>query len=240
MQNSFYSLPGVKFRPTDHQLISHYLVNKIFGLPFSHHPIIDCDLYGTQEPWEIWEFYKKKSRKRFCRRIGSGCWQGEDAPQEIQTDDDTVIGSKKRFRYEKKESEHDGEWIMHEFSLLGHDEYALCRIRKNDRPAKKRGLEKKRKSHEAEIFYENLGSNKCFNVQNYQERVESQATAPLNDNYVPEDLAANLALVEAIFPGVTNDYECADIGDLFVDEEQVQSSSQVVDDGSLKLLQIQV
>ncbi|XP_044473981.1 NAC domain-containing protein 41-like [Mangifera indica] len=242
--------PGLKFRPTDDELIGHYLHHKIFcGLPlYRYFNIKDCDLYGSQEPWEIWEFYKRNSGddedlyfftvlkkkssngKRICRRIGSGSWMGEDAAKEIQTNG-KVIGSKKRYRYENKGSEHDGGWIMHEYSLSGHDEYVLCRIRKNDRPAKKKGLEKKRKLNEVENFDENLGSNKIFKAQNYQEQVKSEATTPVNNNDVIEDNAANLSLLEVIFPGVTNDLDWADLGDLFVEEEQVQSSFRVVDDG---------
>ncbi|KAJ0044904.1 hypothetical protein Pint_05678 [Pistacia integerrima] len=149
MQNPFYTLPDIKFHPTDHQLIHYYLHNKIFGLPFSCHTIIDNDLYDTQKPWDIWEFYKRQSkddedlyfstalkkmsskRKRICRRVSLGSWQGEDAAKEVQTDD-TVIGFKKIYRYEKKGFEHDGEGIMHEYALLCHEEYVLCRIRKND------------------------------------------------------------------------------------------------------------
>ncbi|KAJ0090694.1 hypothetical protein Patl1_13936 [Pistacia atlantica] len=245
-ENFSMIFPGLKFCPSDDELIGYYLHNKIFGgFPLSCCSIIkDCDLYSTQEPWEIWDFYKgqfkddedlyfftalkkmkssKSKRKRFLRKIGSGSWMGEDAGQEIRTN--IGIGLKKRYRYENKRSEHDGEWIMHEYSLLDHDEYVLCRIRKNDRPAKKRGLAKKRKSsEEVEHIDENFSSNKCFRFQNYQETVECEATSLANDQQnihdFTEDIAADSSHVEAIFPGVTNDSELADLGDFLVDEEQ--------------------
>ncbi|XP_044489972.1 NAC domain containing protein 50-like [Mangifera indica] len=155
-------IPGLRFRPSDDELIGYYLHRKIFGcLPLPCNIIVKvCDLYGSQEPWEIWEFYKrnfddnedlyfftalkKKSSmsNRISRKIGSGSWMSEDAATEIRTDG-KVIGCKKRYRYEKKGSEHDGGWIMHEYSLLGHGKYVLCRIQKNDRLAKKRGWAKK-------------------------------------------------------------------------------------------------
>ncbi|KAJ0090686.1 hypothetical protein Patl1_13938 [Pistacia atlantica] len=217
--------PGLKFCPSDDELIGYYLHNKIFGgFPLSCCSIIkDCDLYSTQEPWEIWDFYKGQFKDGFLRKIGSGSWMGEDAGQEIRTN--IGIGLKKRYRYENKRSEHDGEWIMHEYSLLDHDEYVLCRIRKNDRPAKKRGLAKKRKSsEEVEHIDENFSSNKCFRFQNYQETVECEATSLANDHQnihdFTEDIAADSSHVEAIFPGVTNDSELADLGDFLVDEEQ--------------------
>ncbi|KAJ0010141.1 hypothetical protein Pint_33477 [Pistacia integerrima] len=125
MASSSFLPPGYKFRPTDVDLIGHYLHKKFFGLPLSSDIVKDCDLYGSQEPWEIWEFYKKSSKSKiFCRKVGLGAWQGEDAAQEIQ--DNRVIGYKKRFRYENKGSEHYGEWIMHEYTLLGQDQFVLC------------------------------------------------------------------------------------------------------------------
>ncbi|KAJ0013769.1 hypothetical protein Pint_20321 [Pistacia integerrima] len=54
------------------------------------------------------------------------------------------IGSKKRFRYENKDSDQHGGWIMHEYSLDSslprpnqHNNYVVCRIRKNEPALKK-------------------------------------------------------------------------------------------------------
>ncbi|XP_031248651.1 uncharacterized protein LOC116106424 [Pistacia vera] len=77
---------------------------------------------------------KKKSKKgsNICRRVGSRTWQGEDGAIEIKDEETHMkIGSRKRFRYENKDSEHQG-WIMHEYKLIGHDELVVCRIRKNE------------------------------------------------------------------------------------------------------------
>ncbi|KAJ0090695.1 hypothetical protein Patl1_13937 [Pistacia atlantica] len=206
--------PGNKFRPTDVDLIAHYLHKKVFGLPLSSDIVKDCDLYGSQEPWEIWKFYKgekaedlyaftplKKTSskgKRICRKVGSGAWYGEDAAQEIQ--DNRVIGYKKSFRYENKASEHDGEWIMHEYTLLGQDQFVLCRIRRNYQLIRKRHLGKKRKCHEVEHTDENHQSNKCFKVRNEQ-GTEYEAMPPVNDHDFTKDAEANLTLTEALFPG---------------------------------------
>ncbi|KAJ0078407.1 hypothetical protein Patl1_37082 [Pistacia atlantica] len=115
MVSSSFLPPGYNFCPTDGDLIGHDLHNKVFGLPLSSDIVKDCDLYGSREPWEIREFYrgekgedlyiftplKKKSskRKRICRKVGWGAWQGEDVAQEIQ--DNRVTGHKKRFRNDK-------------------------------------------------------------------------------------------------------------------------------------------
>ncbi|TXG57400.1 hypothetical protein EZV62_018713 [Acer yangbiense] len=118
----------------------------------------ECDLYGSLEPFEIWNLYggdhledgqalyfftrlKKVSvnDSRICRRAGSGTWAGEDSGDRIMSAGN-VVGFKKRFRYENHGSPHGGDWIMHEFaidsSLLRQhqnpdDDIVLCRMKKN-------------------------------------------------------------------------------------------------------------
>ncbi|KAG6737727.1 hypothetical protein POTOM_059257 [Populus tomentosa] len=47
---------GFRFNPTEAELACHYLYNKVMGLPLSCPYIIqDYDLYGHEEPWQIWE-----------------------------------------------------------------------------------------------------------------------------------------------------------------------------------------
>ncbi|KAJ4706383.1 NAC domain-containing protein [Melia azedarach] len=108
-------------------------------------PVKECDLYGNQEPWDIWNSYggndlltgeelffftrlKKltPNGSRYNRRIASGVWQGEDGAKEVKAlgGSEQILGFKKRFRYEDgNNSAQNGGWIMHEFtinaSLLG-------------------------------------------------------------------------------------------------------------------------
>uniref|UniRef100_A0A0A0LFJ5 NAC domain-containing protein n=1 Tax=Cucumis sativus TaxID=3659 RepID=A0A0A0LFJ5_CUCSA len=154
MDSSSGSLPlplnhyvGVKFRPTDQQLL-HYLHCKIYGQPYFQGAVFDFDLYGGVEPWEIWQsfggidgedlyFFTKLKRSttnsgnlstHINRKIGlvNGTWSGENSasPIYVNEDDQQIIGYRKRFRYENESSEeHHGEWIMHEYNL--HPNY-LC------------------------------------------------------------------------------------------------------------------
>lgn len=47
---------GFRFNPTEAELACHYLYNKVMGLPLSCPYIVqDYDLYGHEEPWQIWE-----------------------------------------------------------------------------------------------------------------------------------------------------------------------------------------
>lgn len=161
---------GYRFYPTEQELLEFYLFNKITQNPLLYEdgdiPVIDCDLYGSNEPSVIWEMYggnrllkgqdlyfftrlKKLSpkAKNFYRKIASGAWQGEDGSKPVEADgSDQILGFKRRFRYENKTNHKDnGGWIMHEFtinsSLLG-DQYSyqdivLCRIKKNESGQKK-------------------------------------------------------------------------------------------------------
>ncbi|KAL5827782.1 hypothetical protein ACOSQ3_019633 [Xanthoceras sorbifolium] len=171
----FSIVAGYRFLPKDEELISCYLFNRIFAQTEPSNDLEkflfkECDLYGSQEPWDIWDLYggnhleegqvlyffthlKKFSvnGSRFCRRIGSGTWAGEDSGKKIRAGN--VVGLKKRFRYENQDSQHDGDWIMHEFAidstfLRQHqkpDNIVLCRMKKNLFGQKKSCAEKKRK-----------------------------------------------------------------------------------------------
>ncbi|KAL5812712.1 hypothetical protein ACOSQ3_027662 [Xanthoceras sorbifolium] len=142
---------GIRFHPTDTELVGFYLYNKIVApsLLSGNNWVRDCDLYGLQEPSDIWRLFggddgltdddralyfftklKKKSSNghRICRRVASGTWAGEDSGEKI--DAPNVCGFKKRFRYENTKSPQDRAWIMHEFTI-GSNEMVLCRLKKN-------------------------------------------------------------------------------------------------------------
>ncbi|XP_023511533.1 NAC domain-containing protein 30-like [Cucurbita pepo subsp. pepo] len=132
---------GVKFKPTDQQLLQ-YLNFKIHALPYFKGAVLDCDLYGEIEPWEIWlrfggingqylYFFTKLKRltnnsehlwAHINRKIGlaNGTWSGENSASPIfaTKTDKQIIGYCKCFRYENVQlPEHHGEWFMHEYSL---------------------------------------------------------------------------------------------------------------------------
>jgi len=112
---------GVKFRPTDQQLL-HYLHCKTYGLPYFQGSVFDFDLYGGTEPWEIWKlfegidgedlyFFTKLKRSitnsgrlsaHINRKIGlaNATWSGENSPTPIFANDaeEQIIGYCKRFR----------------------------------------------------------------------------------------------------------------------------------------------
>ncbi|KAK9205426.1 hypothetical protein WN943_015693 [Citrus x changshan-huyou] len=126
---------GFQFRPSDEELIKHYLKKKVLGI------LILLAEYFIRD-WRI------------DRKVGSssGAWQGEDAGKDIISGQSKVkIGSKKWFRFEKKGCEAHGAWIMHEYTLHfpknQATNYVLCRLRKNQPTGqdKEYGSENKRK-----------------------------------------------------------------------------------------------
>ncbi|KAM5586233.1 NAC domain-containing protein 83-like [Rosa sericea] len=140
-------LPGQRFCPMEDELLMYYLKPKVNGeeVPGKEALICELDLYGEQEPWNIWERYearrandlrrnkdlyfftkkKKVSAKasRIRRKVGSGTWKGQDAAKEIylldqnQQPTTTLLGFKKTYTYKNTSSVHHGRWIMYEFEL---------------------------------------------------------------------------------------------------------------------------
>ncbi|KAK9937866.1 hypothetical protein M0R45_014633 [Rubus argutus] len=141
-------LPGQRFCPMEDELLMCYLKPKVHGqeVPGKEAIICELDLYGDQEPWNIWErfeasrandlrrnkdlyFFTQKKKmsatgKRVRRTVGrGGTWKGQDAAKEIYLLDEnqkpttTLLGFKKCYTYKNKRSVHHGRWIMYEFEL---------------------------------------------------------------------------------------------------------------------------
>ncbi|KAL3629147.1 hypothetical protein CASFOL_026369 [Castilleja foliolosa] len=124
-----------------------YLLSKVFGHPLPYDDFIKTnDLYGEQEPWEIFgnfdegEMYfftklkkvgKKSSNsnrkgdiyKRFSRNVGSGTWTNKGQKVPIYGKKKRgVIGYKRCFRYESRREgvdydDHNGTWLLQEYTL---------------------------------------------------------------------------------------------------------------------------
>ncbi|XP_062005545.1 NAC transcription factor 29-like [Rosa rugosa] len=154
---------GMRFHPTDLELVDYFLHNKADAEEKGCYSslIYECnDFYGEKEPWVIWDmyggstyeegeplyFYTKRIKqnsngKRFARKVGSGTWSGEYSKEVLAADDGkTKIGTMRNFRYEKGcDSGQNGAWLMHEyeseFDKNGEDDYVICVLRKNPRKA---------------------------------------------------------------------------------------------------------
>jgi hypothetical protein len=87
---------GFHFFPTEEELVFYYLQRKVNGEPLPPCVVVDCEIYGEKEPWNIFDhnskesFYvftklKKKGKAgRVERAVGCGTWKGERSEQEDQ------------------------------------------------------------------------------------------------------------------------------------------------------------
>ncbi|PSR97993.1 NAC domain-containing protein [Actinidia chinensis var. chinensis] len=147
---------GFKFSPEDHELI-YILYRKVNGnsLPVDEGLIEERDLFGKEEPWEIFGrgtektryFFVKLKKKgksadgsNFVRTVGKGTWKGQDGQIPIKDQQGRTIGFKKNLVYKGKGPNTNGRWLMKEYHLHGVslqpppklNDYVLCRIRKKD------------------------------------------------------------------------------------------------------------
>ncbi|XP_061999070.1 NAC domain-containing protein 67-like [Rosa rugosa] len=135
-------LPGLRFCPMEDEPVLFYLKPMLRGqiVLGRNRVVFDCDLYGHQEPWEIWEAFKTKrphdlrlnkdiyfftqhkkmssTAKRVRRNVGSGTWKGDDSGKPVRSvETGRVVGLKKRYTYKNDDSVHNGCWILYEFYL---------------------------------------------------------------------------------------------------------------------------
>ncbi|XP_072987953.1 uncharacterized protein [Typha latifolia] len=130
------SLPlGFRFRPTDQELVNHYLKGKIEGRMESDEVIPEIDLCKC-EPWDLpdkslirsddpeWFFFSPKGRKypngpRANRATEAGYWKatGKDRTIKARQPQPTVIGRKKTLVFYRGRAPKAvrTNWIMHEY-----------------------------------------------------------------------------------------------------------------------------
>ncbi|KAG4912685.1 hypothetical protein AAZX31_19G096900 [Glycine max] len=127
--------PGFRFHPTDEEIITYYLTEKVRNSSFSAIAIGEADL-NKCEPWDLpkkakigekeWYFFCQKDRKyptgmRTNRATESGYWKATGKDKEIYKGKGNLVGMKKtlvfyRGRAPKGEKTN---WVMHEFRLEG-------------------------------------------------------------------------------------------------------------------------
>ncbi|ESW07336.1 hypothetical protein PHAVU_010G121100 [Phaseolus vulgaris] len=143
---------GFRFRPTDEELVNHYLKHKLLGDDFSVQFIPEIDLCKV-EPWDVpaksifksdelqWFFfssvdYKYSNSKRVNRTTEHGFWKSTGNDRNIKTGGSkNVIGTKKTLVFHKGRvpGGQRTNWVIHEYHALASREsqtYVLCRLMK--------------------------------------------------------------------------------------------------------------
>ncbi|XP_031262548.1 NAC domain-containing protein 87-like [Pistacia vera] len=147
--------PGFRFHPTDEEIISHYLTEKVMNSGFAACAIGEVDL-NKCEPWDLpkrakmgekeWYFFCQRDRKyptgmRTNRATESGYWKATGKDKEIYKGKNCLVGMKKTLVFYKGRAP-KGEktnWVMHEYRLEGKfsyynlpktakDEWVVCRV----------------------------------------------------------------------------------------------------------------
>ncbi|KAJ9147594.1 hypothetical protein P3X46_029738 [Hevea brasiliensis] len=140
--------PGFRFHPTDEELITHYLSQKVLNNCFCARAIGEVDL-NKCEPWDLprrakmgekeWYFFCVRDRKyptglRTNRATASGYWKATGKDKEIYRAK-TLVGMKKTLVFYKGRAPKGTKtnWVMHEYRLEGkYSVYNLPKTAKNE------------------------------------------------------------------------------------------------------------
>lgn len=156
MENDQMNLPpGFRFHPTDEELITHYLINKVLDDTFSAKAIGEVDM-NRIEPWELprmakmgekeWYFFCVRDKKyptglRTNRATDAGYWKATGKDKEIFRGKSLLVGMKKTLVFYKGRAP-KGEktnWVIHEYRVEGKpslqtppkaskNEWVICRV----------------------------------------------------------------------------------------------------------------
>ncbi|PWZ34107.1 NAC domain-containing protein 100 [Zea mays] len=131
--------PGFRFHPSDFEIVSHYLKNKVHDRDYSCIAIADADLNKT-EPWDLpkvakmgekeWYFFYQKDRKyptglRANRATEAGYWKATGKDKEVYdplaAEGLLLVGMKKTLVFYKGRAPRGDKtnWVMHEYRLEG-------------------------------------------------------------------------------------------------------------------------
>lgn len=139
--------PGFRFSPTDEELISFYLKNKMDGYHATVKIIPEVDICKF-EPWDLpeksviksdseWFFFSPRGKKypngsQSKRATASGYWKATGKERNVKSGSN-VIGTKRTlvFHMGRAPKGERTEWIMHEYCVHGQDFLVVCRLRKN-------------------------------------------------------------------------------------------------------------
>ncbi|XP_019152302.1 PREDICTED: NAC domain-containing protein 92-like [Ipomoea nil] len=146
--------PGFRFHPTDEELITHYLSNKVLDTSFCAVAIGEVDM-NKVEPWELpwksrigekeWYFFCVRDKKyptgmRTNRATASGYWKATGKDKEIFRGK-CLVGMKKTlvFYQGRAPKGEKTNWVCHEFRLEGklslpnfpnatQSDWVICRV----------------------------------------------------------------------------------------------------------------
>ncbi|KAF8006515.1 hypothetical protein BT93_K0724 [Corymbia citriodora subsp. variegata] len=132
---------GYRFRPSENDLFFHYLTKKVEGEVDAIPPFMpEVDLYGDDDPWEIFDANSEESfyvftrlkmiKSRVKRTAGSGTWSNGNKRKIMDSRGD-IVGYNKLFTFKSltgSEKTKNGHWIMHEYSMKGQEVFNFLNL----------------------------------------------------------------------------------------------------------------
>ncbi|MED6144969.1 hypothetical protein PIB30_020439 [Stylosanthes scabra] len=139
MMKRFELPPGFRFHPTDEELITHYLTQKVLSDDDDDNCFYDTAIIGEAdfnkcEPWDL-PYKKYPTGLRTNRATGAGYWKATGKDKEIYNNNANkalIIGMKKTLVFYKGRAP-NGEktnWVMHEYRLEGHHKHSMYNLPK--------------------------------------------------------------------------------------------------------------
>ncbi|CAI0432694.1 unnamed protein product [Linum tenue] len=145
--------PGFRFHPTDEEIITHYLTEKVKDDAFAAVAVGEADL-NKSEPWDLpskakmgekeWYFFCQRDKKyptgmRTNRATEAGYWKATGKDKEIFRGRGCLVGMKKTLVFYRGRAPKGQKtnWVMHEYRLHGNfssfpkaskDEWVVCRV----------------------------------------------------------------------------------------------------------------
>ncbi|KAK3197954.1 hypothetical protein Dsin_021369 [Dipteronia sinensis] len=148
--------PGFRFHPTDEEIITYYLTQKVMNSSFDACAVGEVDL-NKCEPWDLpkkakmgekeWYFFCNRDRKyptgmRTNRATEAGYWKATGKDKEIFKGKNCLVGMKKTlvFYTGRAPKGEKTNWVMHEYRLEGKfsyynlpakaskEEWVVCRV----------------------------------------------------------------------------------------------------------------
>ncbi|KAL1202816.1 NAC domain-containing protein 87 [Cardamine amara subsp. amara] len=154
--------PGFRFHPTDEEIITHYLKEKVLNSRFTAVAMGEADL-NKCEPWDLpkrakmgekeFYFFCQRDRKyptgmRTNRATASGYWKATGKDKEIFKGKGCLVGMKKTLVFYRGRAPRGEKtnWVMHEYRLEGkysyhnlpksaRDEWVVCRVFHKNNPS---------------------------------------------------------------------------------------------------------
>ncbi|XXG39372.1 hypothetical protein AAC387_Pa01g0347 [Persea americana] len=146
--------PGVRFHPTDVELLLYYLKRKVLGKPLPFDVISEIEI-SKYSPWDLkdksclksrdleWHFFCRRDRKyasgsRANRATIGGYWKTTGKDRNI-LNNSKLVGTKKTLVYHHGKAPQGTrtDWVMYEYRLqdsdledkgISQDRYVVCKI----------------------------------------------------------------------------------------------------------------